>query len=321
MSTSGTYSFTVNRDQIIRTAMLNIGKLDESETPTAQQTTDCAMMLNMLIKQWMGKADYAPGLKVWTRRRGHLFLSNSTGTYSVGPTATGWSNTITSPLTTANAVGGASSVSLSSATGVTIGDYIGVELNSGVLYWTTIANIASLVVTLTAPLPAGAAGNSASGSQVFTYTTAAQQPLKIEAVVLRDQQGNDTPIIQLQQKDYDYLPSKAAPLNTGDPTAFYYEFLLTNSALYTDVAGAQDVSKHLVITYLEPVQDVTQASDNFEYPQEYFLALSWGLAKQIAPSFQAAWSSLMQDNYKDAIAIAQHKDAEVITDYFQCGAD
>ena len=51
MTTSGIYSFSVNRDQIIRIAMMNIGKLDEIETPSAQDITDCNLVLNMLVKQ------------------------------------------------------------------------------------------------------------------------------------------------------------------------------------------------------------------------------------------------------------------------------
>lgn len=72
MTTSGVYSFSVTRDQIVRLAMLNIGQLQDIEVPTAQELTDCSMFLNMMVKQWMGKADFAPGLKTWTRRHGHL---------------------------------------------------------------------------------------------------------------------------------------------------------------------------------------------------------------------------------------------------------
>ena len=51
MSTSGTYTFTVTRDDIIREAMLNIGKLDAYGSIDPQETTDCARKLNMMCKQ------------------------------------------------------------------------------------------------------------------------------------------------------------------------------------------------------------------------------------------------------------------------------
>jgi hypothetical protein len=319
MSTSGTYSFTVNRDQIIRDAMLNIGKLDEIEAPTPQETTDCAFKLNMMIKQWQGKADFAPGLKVWTRRRGHLFLNGAGYQYTLGPNGQGWTQNYVYPVTTSTAVTGATQVVLASVAGISVNDNIGVELDAGTLFWTTVSaiNTGTLTVTLAAALPSQAS----TGAQVFDYTTTATQPIVVETATLRDQQLNDTPLKIMTVQDYDLLPSKVAPQNIGDPGAIYYEFQLGNSNLFTDVAAADDVTKHIVLTYLEAVQDMNSASDNFEYPQEWYLALSLGLSKLICPMFNAQWSSLLEENFKTALAIAQRKDPEIITLFFQPGAE
>ena len=62
-------------------------------------------------------------------------------------------------------------------------------------------------------------------------------------------------------------------------------------------------------------------ADNFDYPQEYFLALSWGLSKQIAPMYNMPWTQVMEANHATAVAIAEHKDAEVTTLYFQPGEE
>ena len=69
--TSGTWTFSVMRDDIIRHAMLDIGALDGEEVPTAQEITDCAFRLNMIVKQWMGNMDFAHGLKMWQRQSLH----------------------------------------------------------------------------------------------------------------------------------------------------------------------------------------------------------------------------------------------------------
>lgn len=317
MSTSGSYSFTVNRDQIIRQAMLNIGKLDESETPNAQEVSDVAFTLNLLIKQWQGRGDFAPGLKVWTRRRGHLFLNNTTGQYSVGPTATGWTETYVYPTITATAAAAATSIYVTSATGIVAGYKIGIQLSSGALFWTTVSSVVSLRVNLAAGLPSQAL----IGAQVFCYQTTAQQPVVIETALLRDNQANDTPLKLMTVQDYDNLPTKATPLNIGDPTAIYYEFQIGNSYLYTDVGASQDVTKHIVLTYMEAVQDILQGSDNFEYPQEWFLALAWGLSSEICPMFNATWTPKMEDNFKRSLIIAQRKDPERVSIYFQPGAE
>lgn len=317
MTTSGTYSYTVNRDKIIRLAMLNIGQLDEIETPSAQEITDCSDMLNMLVKQWQGKADFSPGLKTFTRRHGHLFLSNTTGTYVLGPNAVGWTTNYVTTALSANAAAGQPVVNVVSAAGISAGDKLGLELSTGNLYWSTVFSVVGNVVTLATNLPSSASANAV----VFDYATTATQPVVIESVFLRDSQNSDTPMNILQQKDYDFLPSKNNPLYIADPTAIYYEFQLTNSTLYTDCAAANDVTKHLCITYLEAVQDITNPNDTTVYPQEWFLALVWGLAEQIAPMFHANWTPNMERLKNSALAIAQKKEAEISTMYFMSSGD
>ena len=318
MTTSGVFSFTVNRDQVIRQAMLNIGKLDEIETPSAQDITDCNLLLNMLIKQWMGISDFWPGLKVYKRKWGYLFLNNSTNKYTVGPGGTGWTNVFVRPVTTATAVGGTASITVASAVGIVATYNIGIELDSGALFWTTVLNVVGNVVTLNANLPS----QSASGSQVYSYQTAAQQPLMIETAVLRDEYNEDTPLRFLRTvQDYANLPGKTDIQTISDPTAIYYEFQLQNSFLYTDCGAAQDVTKYIVVSYMEPVQDMVNPADTFEYSQECFLAITWGLSRQIAPMYGMPWTQTMNDNANASVMIAGHKDAEVTTLYFQPGEE
>ncbi len=241
MSTSGTYTFTVNRDQIIRDAMLNIGKLDGVEVPSPEEVTDCAFKLSMLVKQWMGKTDFAPGLKVWTRRRGYLFLSSSTGQYSVGQTATGYTNSFTATTTSATAASGATAVAVTSATGFATSYYIGVLLSTGALQWTTVSSVSGTTINLAVPLTASVS----SGTTVYVYATTGTQPLTIESALLRDANNQDTPLaIMPTTQDYDNLTNKADPTNIADPTAVYYEFQLTNSYLYTQCGAASDLTKY-----------------------------------------------------------------------------
>jgi hypothetical protein len=318
MTTSGTYSFSVSRDDIIRQAMLVIGKLDPYESPDAQQTTDCALVLNMMVKQWMGKADYAPGLKTWTRKRGHLFLQNNTGVYTIGPAcATGWSNSYVYPVLTTGAAAAATTLVLSSVAGMGVGYYIGIELDSGALFWTTVATLPGTTMTINAALPSSAA----AGNQVFCFQTIAQNPLFIETAVLRDQYLDDTPLRILTVQDYDMQPNKADPTFVQDPTAIYFETQLGSSYLYTDAGASQDVTKHIVLTYQEPIQDFNNPLDTPYYPQEWYLPLCLGLGKLIAPIFNRPWTPNMDDNFKSALAIAKNKDAERSSLFFQPGAE
>lgn len=318
MATSGTYTFAVTRDDIIRQSMLTIGKLDPYDTPDPQQTQDLSLLLNLMCKQWMGKADFAPGLKVWTRKHGHLFLSNTTGRYVIGPAANGWTNNYVQPTLVATAAASTSALTLSSINGVAATYFAGIVLDSGDIFWTTITTAPSVAVTIAAPLPSQAS----SGNPVFIFQTKAQQPLYLETVVLRDINYQDTPVNILKTvQDYDILSNKADITQLQDPTAVYYENQLTNSYLYTDAGAALDVTKHLAITYMEPVQDFNNPLDNPYYPAEWYLPLCLGLAKLAAPQFNRPWSQLQEDNYKDALSVAQNKDAEVSSLFFQPGAE
>lgn len=312
MSTSGVYSATIGYKDLARMAMMVIRAKDGDETIDPQEYTDVLSVTNMLVSQWMGKADFAPGLKVWLRKRGYLFLSNSTNVYTMSPTATGWTNTFYSKTTTAAAAAGATTLTLSNITDVTVGSHIGIQQDDGSLFWTTIKTPLANPVTLSTALPT----TSASGSVVYVYSAVAQYPVNIEAVVLRDVYGNDTQLIgPLTQRTYDNLPSKANPQYTGDPTAYYIEEQIGQTLLYTDVAVAQDVTKYLVVTYMEPSQKFVNTTDEPYYPEEWKLPLMWGIAEQIAPMFGATWTPKMEALKNNAIAIARNKTGEV-TDMF-----
>lgn len=318
MATSGTFSYTVSRNDLIIGALKNIGKLDPFDTPNPVDVQDCADKLNKICKQRMGSSDGAQGLKVWTRRHGHLFLSGTTGKYLVGPSAPGWTENYVTTTLSAGAAAGASSVTLVSVAGIVIGNNIGLETNGETLQWTTITNIVGLVVTLAAVT----ADVINMGAQVFVYAVTAQQPLKIETASLRDIDLNDVPVrIITTIQDYDLLPQKANPRNISDPTAIYYEFQLGNSSLFTDVGASADVTKHLVMSYLEPIQDFNNPLDNPEYPAEYQLALEWLLSEQVAPMFMKVWTPSMEKLKDEAVAIAFHKLPETTTMYFRPGED
>jgi hypothetical protein len=327
MATSGTYTFTVTRDDIIREAMLNIGKIGQTESPTAQETTDCNRKLNLIVKQWMGKPDFAPGLKMWSRQRGDLFLSSTHGQYALGTTGDNWAggiavtqpngNTYFANQLIAAAASGQPTLSfgVGDTSNYTAGDFIVVQLTSGDIFSSTILSIngGAGTVTMNANLPSGAA----NGNFVFNYTTKAQRPLQLVTAILRDTNNNDTPLDYMTAETYEQLPNKTALTFLSDPTAIYYEPQLTNGQLYLDCGGAQDVTKHLHIVYLRPIQDFNNPLDNPEYSQEWYRALCWGLSREICPMFNAVWTKEMESLFNDSVSIAREVNPETTEFYFQ----
>jgi hypothetical protein len=337
MALSNSFSFTVVRDDIIRESMLNIGAIGESEVPTAQEVTDCARKLNMLVKQWMGSLDFAPGLKMWSRQRGDLFLSSTTGQYAIGPGGTAWAGGVAAlpgqnfgtDQTIANAIAGATTINVGvgSTGNYTAADIVLIQLNSGALYQATITSINAGAGTFVIPAP-GLPSAAAANSYLFNYTTQAQRPVQILTAVLRDTTNIDTPLNVMTLQDYEILPTKASTSSPADPTAIYYESQFANvtnvngpGQLYTDCGAAQDVTKHIHIVYLRPIMDFVNPGDNPEYPQQWYRPLCWGLSREICGMFDADWTKDMDLNYREAMAMAREADPETTSFFFMADAD
>lgn len=328
MSTSGTFIFTVSASDVVREMMLNVGAIGEGEVPTAQEYTDCLRKLNMLVKQLMGRQDFAPGLKMWTRTRGTLFLGYTQHSYQLGPTGDNWAGGVTggsfnqtynSTTTTAVSAQSTNSIQVNSITNINNGDYIGILIGTD-LFWTMVNGAPSgNTVNLTGALT----GQVNPNAQVFNYTTKQQRPLQIETSLLRDIYANDTPQDVLTLQDYELLPTKTSKTYQADPTSFYYESQIgsstatSNGVYYIQCGGAQDVTKHLHIVFLQPVMDLNNPGDNPQYPQQWYRALCWGGAREIAGMFDAEWTQDMQANYSESMAMAKEADAETTSFYFQ----
>jgi hypothetical protein len=317
MATSGAVSFTITAQQIVNYACKVLGKLADGDSLTTNEYNDCLFFLNALTKQWISRNDYAPGIKMWTRARGYQFLSYITGIYTLGATggtgATHWTNNYSQTTSGGSNAIGATTIHVATTTAATnnmrtdissqtsaisIGQHVGIQLDSGDIFWTTVSTVPT-GTTITIPVGLPSASNNI-GNMVFTFTTPATPPQVIESVQLRDNQSNDTPVQILTLEEYMSLPSKQAPNYIGDPIAIYYEpHLVGNSGqgyglLHTDVAGAQDTSKVLVISYLSEIEDFVSTTDEMYFPKEWGLALIYALARVIAPMFNATWTQEMQ---------------------------
>ena len=298
--------------------------------------------LNMMVKQWMGRMDFAPGLKMWTRQRGDLFLGYNKHTYLLGPNGDNWAGGVTGGgsqalynQTQTNGVTntGTSVLYVTSVTNINIGDYIGVVYSptSGAgpdIFWSTVQSTTSTTVTLASNLT----GTVASNAYVYNYTVKQQRPIEIVTSILRDSQNNDTSQNVLTVQDYENLPTKTMAGTQSDPTAFYYESQIGTGGnqtanlvvtanvgagvYYIDCYGAQDVTKHLHIVFLRAVMDLNNPGDNPEYPQQWYRALCWGLSREIAGMFDCIWSEDMQANFQESIAMAKEQDSETTSLYF-----
>jgi hypothetical protein len=80
MTTSGTTTFSVTRNEIISASLRLLGVLEEGAVPNATAIENASLVLNMMIKDWM-----TDGIKLWTVEELTLPLVSGQTVYNIGP--------------------------------------------------------------------------------------------------------------------------------------------------------------------------------------------------------------------------------------------
>ena len=315
MATSGTFTYSATALDVITDALETVDAIEAGGTPTAADVTTCLRTLNMMVKQWSGNFDFAPGLKAFARKRGYIFPQKNQGSYSLGPTG---DNASLSYVTTTMRVAGTATnttLEVTSTTGMTAADKIGILLDSGTIQWTTISSVTD---SDTLVIPAsGLTSAAAAGNRIFTYTTKLMRPIYIESAVLRDTAGNDSELFPMLMPYYEALPAKSTD---ADPGFYLYENSLTNGTLLLDYEPS-DMTKVIRLTFTAPAENYDSSANDIAYPQEWLAPISLGLAKRISPKYQAQWSQTQETLYQEALSIARTSYAETSEEYFQPGLE
>lgn len=282
MTTSSSYDFSVSRDDLIKDAMLEIGALESGEAPTAEETTDCARRLNMMVKAWIAK-----GYHLWCIQDAVLFQVLGQQSYQLGNASTDaeWcaSTDYNQVELAANAAAGAGTITVDNDDAIASADRIGIVLDSGAIQWTTVNGApAANVVTLTTVL----SGAAAEGNVVFTYTIRLIRPHRLieNTCYRRDISGNDTPIRLIAKPEYELLTAKT---QRGKAVQMAYLPYLTSGTLWTWPTA--DISTDVIrFSYERPIQDFDATLDEPDFPIEASRALYLNLAVDIAGMFGAA---------------------------------
>ena len=283
LTTGGTYVFNQTAQKIVSRAYRLMGAIESGESPASDMMSDALDVLNAMIKGWQ-----ASGIHVWCEEECILFLQTSQIQYQIGYGASDHAclfQDFTQSYLTATAASGATSLLVASATGFTAGGYVGIQLDAGTNYWTTISGISGTTITLAAGLPSQAT----SGAYVLTYLTPLMRPLRVPfgRTYLYSSQIT-TQMLRLARFDYDILPND---YNTGVPTQYFYDPQQGNGA-YTYALGLMNVwpgpvdnTRAMRFVAQRPLQDITSVSSLPDFPAEWLSALAWNLAVELAPEF------------------------------------
>lgn len=269
MASSGSVDFSVSRDDIITEALQYCGVLADGETPDATQLTSCSRTLNLMVKSWINK-----GAGLWVVQKATLFLEKDKGAYNVGPTGDHITESYGSTALSVAGVDTDTTISVDSITGISDGDYIGIILDDNTSHWTTVNGAPSgSTVTLTDALD----GAAAIDNKVYFYTTKTDRARRVMNLNHHNlTSGNDIPMIKISREDYYH--NFGNKTTNGQPTNAYFDPQLGNSVLY--VYPEPDRSDNAItLTYLRPLEDFDTATDTPDFPQEWYGALCWNLAK------------------------------------------
>lgn len=278
MTVATTTDYNDSRDQIITDALILLGIMGPDDSLASNDASLGSRFLNRLVKYWE-----ASGARVWTHATATVWLAYNTKKYLIGPAATDafWATTFVETDTTAALTASATAVSCTTTTGMTIGDKIGVTLDSGVLFWTTIATIpTSTTLTLTA----GVTTAAATGAYIYTFTTRPQRPIRLLDVVLRS--GIRTGIVdrnisRLSFEEYHYMSVKDS---NGSPAQYVYNDQLVSSILNVWPVPT-NTKERLFVRYTRPIFDFDSSTDTSDMPQEWLQCLVFTLAATLAPAY------------------------------------
>lgn len=277
MSRSGSYNFALDRDTIIKRAMQLVNIININQTARGADQEYAVDIFQSMIKLWQ-----AEGIQLWNRRQATLFTAYQDGQYAISNTGDHCTNSYINTTLSGDEASGQTVLSVTSSTGMTAADAVGIELDDGTRQWTTISTVdSSTQITVAVALTSAAA----SGNSVITYTSKiSDRPLRILDMRTVDIGTTDNTTITMDIIGYDeyfHIPVK----NTdGRPINFYYDKLLDAGQLYV-WPRPNDVDILLEFTYHEAIEDVDSPTNSMDFPTEWTLPLIYGLAAELCVAF------------------------------------
>ena len=273
MGLSQSYDFTLARREIIKEAYEIIGAIEPDATVSTNEEASAVTSLQLLLKQVQSE-----GLWLHTYKDAILFLEKDKTQYSLGPSGDHCaeeSDVVSTTLSEAHSTS-ATSIKLTSGTGMANSDKIGIELDDGTAHWTTISSGGS---TTTAVIASGIASAAASGNTVYTYTSKIQRPILVRDIICRDSNNIDVPVKLISLSEYHSLSNKQSDGERVVQASYHPE--LTNGTLNV-WPRTSNVVNRLAFSMKRPVMNVDGYGQHVEIPTDWLSWFTWELAYKLS---------------------------------------
>lgn len=293
MATSGSYNFSIDRDTLIKEALEILNAHDPIDVPTADEIFSCSRTLNMMLKAYT-----IHGLHLWKMRTINLMLQNDQVKYSLynaganAALADAWTETAVATA----AVSPDTTLVVDSTSGMTAGDVIGVLMDNDTWHWTTIDSITD---GTTLELTVGLTWATAVDSEVRYFTSKVEKPLKIRRAYLHDAtNGTDREVHIISREEYYNIGNKT---QEGEPNQIYVDPLYDRTDVYV-YPEPSNVDDYLILICEYPFEDFDTGANTPDFPQEWYEAVTWGLAARLMYKYGA---TVTQDRRREIANIAQ----------------
>lgn len=301
MTTSGTTTLGYTVNEIFTEALDDLGIIGDGESLSGNHFARCKRAANLMLQQWK-----AQGNHLWTKTEGYLFSTKGTASYNLSSARA--VNNYTKTTTSAAAVLGASTITVTSATGIATTDVIGILLSDNTMQWTTVNGAPSgTTVTLTDTLT----GAVNSGATVFHYgaTETLSAVERIRQVRRIDTSDYEIPLNLFAREQYFGLPDKASQ---ATPSVAYADRQRDAVTLY--FWATPDRSDYVFpFSYERKIEVITNAAETWDIPEYWFNALVLNLAVRVAPRFGVSplRIQMLEAQAMDAMDIALSFDTEI----------
>ena len=294
MTTTGISNFSVTRDQVIASALRTLQELGAGETASAEDYTNCNQALNIMLKSWQKK-----GAALWLYETIALPLVSGVTTYTIGPTA-GYLASAGFTITDGGTGGtdGEYALDITDTTGSgAVGTF---TVSGGVI---TEIEVTTAGTAYTAPTfdwtAAGITGEDIDCRVVGVTTT---RPLRVmEAFIRTDSTSVDTPLIVISLSEYNMLGNKTS---SGTPNQLKFMPTLGNATVDLYLVPDGNVQT-AYLTVQRPIYDMVSSSDTFDLPQEWYRAVKWGLADELALEYGASPETIQIVAQKAAVFLEE----------------
>ena len=291
MATSGVANFSLTRNELLTSVLEVMQVIAPGDTANAGDITTLARALNMMVKAW-----HTLGLNIWTWQRISLPLTAGKRSYTLGPLGGGVED-----FTIEDGGDGYSSAPTVTISGGTTA--VAVVSGGSVVSVTPTAPGSAHIVRPTVSFTGGGGSGAVATANLFgVFTT---RPLKIVTAQTRSVlTENDVDMFHFARKTYDALGNKAS---TGVPVNYYYDPQLDNGVLYVYPTANSSTSHTIELTVQRPLYDINLATENADFPQEWYLALQWGLAHEVSsrfglPESMMGYIKAQADMYREAMS-------------------